>query len=902
MTGRARGRARGRVREAAAQRPGSESGAPAQPPPAAAGPPPGASAPPPSQQQVPAPQGAAPPQEGAGPVGGSGRASYRGSGKPQRPGNGGAGDEPPTAEMAAMGVDQDRGPRRWRSEYDNGTYRPDHVTTKMGTAGTEIMLKGNFFKLNYARDWRLYQYHVDYLPPVENKKIRGALLASHSEVLGDVRAFDGMILYLPHKLPDKVTELNSWRRHDNAVIKIKIALTCEVPPGTTQTLQVMNIIWRRVLGLMGMSQISRHYFNLNNSIKVEKHFLEVIPGFQTSILQYEHDVLLEIDIAHKILRMETVLDVMNKIWRHNKQNFHALATREVVGTIVMTLYNNKTYRVDDIDWKKNPSDTFDMRDGAPKSYVDYYHQQHDKVIRDLTQPLLVSKPKKRDIRRGQVGMIYLLPELCTITGLSDANRADFRLMNDVAVHTRIAPDGRVKKLMSFMNSIKKNETVVKELAKWNLAFAPELENIKARQLPQEAILMTDRGKDVALTYRQDEADWSRDMRGKKMRLAVDLGTWLVVFPRECAAAARNLVSTLSQVGPPMGMRINQPTMLEMPSDRNESYLMTLREHVNRPNVQMALCILSNNKKDRYDAIKKFCCIDCPVPSQMVVKHTLEKAKNLMSVATKIAIQMNCKMGGVVWALQIPLKGTMIMGIDTYHDSSARGRSCGGVVATTNADFTRYHSTVSFQMTHQELQTHLRIAMTSCLRAYHKSENALPQRVIVFRDGVGDGQLDMVNDMEVPEMVAAIKEAGGTDYKVMLTYIVVKKRISARFFKMGQFRDGGGDMRSGPTNPPPGTIIDDVATKPTWYDFFLISQSVRQGTVGPTHYNIIYETNGLKPDHFQRLTYKLTHMYYNWQGTIRVPAPCMYAHKLAFLSGQSLHRDFHAGLADKLFFL
>lgn len=60
---------------------------------------------------------------------------------------------------------------------------------------------------------------------------------------------------------------------------------------------------------------------------------------------------------------------------------------------------------------------------------------------------------------------------------------------------------------------------------------------------------------------------------------------------------------------------------------------------------------------------------------------------------------------------VQLKGTMIMGIDTYHDSSARGRSCGGVVATTNADFTRYHSTVSFQMTHQELQTHLRIAMT-----------------------------------------------------------------------------------------------------------------------------------------------------------------------------------------------
>ena len=43
----------------------------------------------------------------------------------------------------------------------------------------------------------------------------------------------------------------------------------------------------------------------------------------------------------------------------------------------------------------------------------------------------------------------------------------------------------------------------------------------------------------------------------------------------------------------------------------------------------------------------------------------------------------------------------------------------------------------------------------------------------------------------------------------------------------------------------------------------MSQCVRQGTVGPTHYNIISDSSGLKPDHLQRLTYKLCHLYYNW---------------------------------------
>ena len=26
---------------------------------------------------------------------------------------------------------------------------------------------------------------------------------------------------------------------------------------------------------------------------------------------------------------------------------------------------------------------------------------------------------------------------------------------------------------------------------------------------------------------------------------------------------------------------------------------------------------------------------------------------------------------------------------------------------------------------------------------------------------------------------------------------------------------------------------------------------------------------------------MTHMYFNWPGTVRVPAPCQYAHKLAY---------------------
>jgi hypothetical protein len=47
----------------------------------------------------------------------------------------------------------------------------------------------------------------------------------------------------------------------------------------------------------------------------------------------------------------------------------------------------------------------------------------------------------------------------------------------------------------------------------------------------------------------------------------------------------------------------------------------------------------------------------------------------------------------------------------------------------------------------------------------------------------------------------------------------------------------------------------------------------QGTVTPTHFVILHDTANLKTDHVHQRTYKLCHLYYNWPGTIRVPAPC-----------------------------
>ena len=49
---------------------------------------------------------------------------------------------------------------------------------------------------------------------------------------------------------------------------------------------------------------------------------------------------------------------------------------------------------------------------------------------------------------------------------------------------------------------------------------------------------------------------------------------------------------------------------ELQDDRNDSYITALKQYVTEK-TQLALTILPTNRKDRYDAIKKFCCVDHP---------------------------------------------------------------------------------------------------------------------------------------------------------------------------------------------------------------------------------------------------------------------------------------------------
>lgn len=94
--------------------------------------------------------------------------------------------------------------------------------------------------------------------------------------------------------------------------------------------------------------------------------------------------------------------------------------------------------------------------------------------------------------------------------------------------------------------------------------------------------------------------------------------------------------------------------------------------------------------------------------------------------------MNCKMGGALWSINIPLKNVMICGIDTYHDNVKKTNSVSAFIASLNATFTQWFSRATIQSQKEELLNGLCQSLIAALTAYKAANDVLPDKIIVFR--------------------------------------------------------------------------------------------------------------------------------------------------------------------------
>ncbi|NWJ08153.1 PIWL2 protein, partial [Crypturellus undulatus] len=274
-------------------------------------------------------------------------------------------------------------------------------------------------------------------------------------------------------------------------------------------------------------------------------------------------------------------------------------------------------------------------------------------------------------------MILLVPELSFMTGIPEKMRKDNRAMKDLVYEMSHSPKQHYLRLCSLLRRVEETPEAARELLRWGLRLDKDICRVRAARRGRARLLVP--GSGVAFTRGSlqtqgrilplerinlrhstfapaEDLNWNKEVVREPCISAVALHYWVLFYPKRVQELAHELVTTMEKVCGPLGLQLNAPAWVELKDERVETYAKTIRSVLaSEQKVQLVLCITPGGREDLYGAIKKLCCVQVPVPSQVInVQSLTGQASKLRSIAQKVLLQMNCKLGGELWGIDVPL--------------------------------------------------------------------------------------------------------------------------------------------------------------------------------------------------------------------------------------------------------
>ena len=765
-------------------------------------------------------------------------------------------------------------------------------------------LLGNFFQLAFLPEISdglcVYEYAITPAPSVLPVRAREALHKS----LG------GLLSQFMRPTPGKVispTQLTAAAHCDlgGGVWASLIPVTKLVlRPGSPEFLSLVSALIRRLTDSRPHQRVGRLFFD---SSRREDERLQVLSGFSASAGFAEGlGAFLHVDTLYRAVHRKNALETIGSSdsqheWRRRCEN-----------SLVIALHNNRVYRIRSVRFDMTPSSLFSFRDKKSNSnkditLYDFYRRFYNRPIYDMHQPILEAFPEKTSEK------VYLVPELCSLTGLTEEMRKDRMLMQEVLQHSMVSIGDRLNQCIGVATAC--GNVAASTLTPWGLSLSKRPAEFQARQLePVEVSFGVKR-------YTVEDGNFQRHTR-HGTHCPVHLQRWIAIYPDSDKSLVDMWLRSMRELGGGgFGMHFDEPSRIVC-NGAPEELRALLLDHVT---ADIQLVMLFTPQKDArraYETLKQVTCTVRPCISQVVKSETMRKRQSIVAVVTRIVMQISAKLLGPLWHVNFNTIATpmmhqpcMLIGIDTCQSKETR-RPVLGFVASLDA-YASHYFTTSVLLDDSNLgkpsyvASKIKLCMQDALEAFARhNDGILPTNVVVYRGSVPRSSTKIVGQSEAEAVLEALNETAADTWKdpgrpgvetqacaynPALTYVLCVSNVTARFFQPSE----NGEMSS----PQPGTVIESAlpGSCPA-HTFFLINQHVARGTAVPTQYIVAYDSSNAAAESLQNLTYRLSHMYYNFPGAVRLPAPTQYARKLAHLVGTAVQSDVHPRLRETLFYL
>ncbi|TMW58188.1 hypothetical protein Poli38472_011776 [Pythium oligandrum] len=793
-----------------------------------------------------------------------------------------------------------------------------------GTVGRPVELYANHFRVKWNEDMGdVYHYDVTIteaggrkigtgdLPPKSlAEKIMRALVTAMREqypgvaVVSDFRKN----VFTPTRLPHGAVlfenlDIGERRGADQtprlyqAVVKaaspveVRMHQVTELLNGrlnyTPQdAIQALDIVLRYSAALR-YTMVGRNLYSAAGAVPIGEGAM-AWRGYFQSLRPTQNRLVLNLDLSTTaFVREMEVLDFVAEVVATRQSNAvpqslrphqYAAVNKAIRGVKVETTHRpgvRRTYRVNGLS-PKSAAETFFEDDNGRRQSVAQYFAQHYRALRYPQLPCLhVGAVNKKT---------YFPMEICkTVAGQKCPRKITDTQTAEMIKVAATKPQDRKAQIESKVREAHFDRDAT--LRSFGLEVDPNMVTTQARVLPPPKLAY---GRNATVN---PDANGTWNMRGKSFVQGQQLKSFAVISMDDRLEEHlvdeffKMVLNQARELG--MGNLTRSPPVV-WPSGRNPSVRALFGQALDEARrvygspAQIVWLINPRQDARTYGELKRVSDTELGIVSQcMLSKFVMRPNPQYVS---NILLKVNTKLGGRNATLQgsmpqiVDRTPTIIFGADVTHPSPGdKSRpSIAALVGSLDRAFTKHASVISAQGHRVEQIVNLRDMVVDLLREFYRASGGTvqPQQIIFYRDGVSEGQFDMVRNFEV----TAIREACALlspTYQPAITFIVVQKRHHTRLF-VSNPRDAD---KSG--NVKPGTVVDRGICHPTEFDFYLMSHSGLQGTSRPSHYHVLFDEIGFSADDLQTLTYRLCYTYARCTRSVSMVPSAYYSHLLAY---------------------
>ncbi|XP_073107178.1 protein argonaute 2 [Elaeis guineensis] len=529
----------------------------------------------------------------------------------------------------------------------------------------------------------------------------------------------------------------------------------------------------------------------------------------------------------------------------------------------------------------------DDRSGKKVRLVEYYRVKHNVKIRFQGLPCL-------DLSKNQ--MNYVPMEFCELAEGQKYQKDGLRREEEKRLRYMALASPNKRKEMILRMIAAADGPCSGELAKnFDISVAKDMTQVIGRVL-QHPDLRLRNSKGQSRKYRIPKEDCQWNLLKNKLLKGQKLDHWAIIdfsatpsHPKQERLHTSTFIHDLVRRCRDLGIQIQErPLFVQNSSMAALSNYEWLFEELCRAKqspegyqVQLLICTMAD-RHTGYRSLKLICETELGIMTQCCLTIHINNNQKRDHYFTNLALKINAKLGGTNVELfdVLPRMNNcpfMFIGADVNHPASwnTNSPSISAVVATLDySQASRYAASVRAQSHRKERIMHLGDMCKELTEMYARLNGVKPEKIIYFRDGVSDGQFNMVLNEELPHLKAAIES---DHYSPTITVVVAQKRHHTRLFP----KDNEKPWNTTTGNVPPGTVVDTGIVDQSTFNFYLCSHYGSRGTSKPTHYYVLHDDHGFTSDELQRLIYNLCFTFARSTKPVSLVPPVYYADLMAY---------------------